>query len=269
MTSDFTVMLDSFMCNLLGINEFPSHAHTIATLSLTNGGLGLQHPRLNAIPSLVLSIKRAITYAIDGIFLPNSPTTIRLPTSITTLYDFWHEPRYPSHIFTTFNKYLQPITATTIDNHPNANSIPDSAINDFVYRTSIPWAREQIKHHAGNAHIRTLLHSSSDDVLHAIPGLLRAHMSLPLVAMSRTSSRHRLDNQQFNTALRCKLRIGIYHNDDAPICYCGKKIDKHVDHYFTCGEFKKTRCSNMMRDETCRVMKRIGTTHHTPFGNRL
>ncbi|KAL9189581.1 hypothetical protein ACHAXT_009256 [Thalassiosira profunda] len=64
----------------------------------------------------------------------------------------------------------------------------------------------------------------------------------------------------FTTALKAKLRIGLYHPSDAPTCPCGQRVDIHGDHFFTCGEYKKTRCSNDMRDATWRVMQRICPT---------
>jgi len=236
MTEEFSAMLDSFMARLLGIEHFPQHAHIISTISIANGGLGLQHPRLNAIPSAIISTKRAINYANNGIFLPGTTSACILPPSITTLYKNWDSPQPTSATFAIFNKYVCPIISAAVhDNELPPELLPDDAVKKFINNTSIPWAREQIKFHAGKAHVIRLINEAPEDVLHAIPGLLLPHMSLPLVAMSRSNSAHRLDNKDFNTALRVKLRVGIYHNDDAPICFCGKKIDKHLDHYFTCG----------------------------------
>ncbi|KAL9179712.1 hypothetical protein ACHAXT_009002 [Thalassiosira profunda] len=85
-------------------------------------------------------------------------------------------------------------------------------------------------------------------------------MSLPLVALNRSNAKNRMDNESFTTALKAKLRIGLYHPSDAPTCPCGQRVDIHGDHFFTCGEYKKTRCSNDMRDATWRVMQRICPT---------
>ena len=85
-------------------------------------------------------------------------------------------------------------------------------------------------------------------------------MSLPLIAMSRSDKAHRLDNESFIIALKAKLRVGIYHTSSRPQCHCNKLVDIHGDHYFTCGEYKKNKCSDSFRDTTAKVMERICPT---------
>ena len=261
LTDKFSTLVNDFLAELLGVPSIPSHSHIISTVSLSNGGLGLQHPRLAAVSSFMLTTKRSIDYALNGIFLPNTPCAIALPAHITSLYTAWQAPNPNCRTFQTFNKYLPSVAATVIHDDPAlaCEILPADEIK-FVSRTSIPWARESLRHHAGSLYIEHLVADAPDHVFHALPGLLLHHMSLPLVAMSRIDPKHRLDNESFDVALKCKLRLPLYPDASRPTCFCGKKIDQDGDHYFTCGDFKKTRCSAAMRDTTRRVMQRICPT---------
>lgn len=261
MSNSFSKVLNDFLVELLQIPSLPPHAHAIATISLSNGGLGLQHPRLAAIPTFMLSIKRAIDFASNGIFLPRTASAIPLPPSITCLYHNWQDASSTSRIFTTFNKYLPDIVSTVILDDPTCEIDPSQKeINKFISKTSIPWARESLRHHASQAFISHLVETAPDDVYHALPGLLQHHMSLPLIAMSRSDKANRLDNESFIIALKAKLRVGIYQQASCPMCFCKKLVDVHGDHYFTCGDYKKTNCSNSFRDTTAKVMERICPT---------
>ncbi len=261
MTNAFSTMLNSFLERLLGVKSIPAHSHIIATTSLSNGGLGLQHPRLAAISSFMLSTKRAIDFSTNGIFLPFTPSAITLPPSITSLYSNWDSPSPNSRVFSTFNKYLPSIVSTVIHEDPSLHdSITPNDTAAFIHRTSLPWARDLLKHHASELYIDHLADTAPTNVFHALPGLLQQHMSLPLVAMSRSNPKHRLDNEAFDLALKCKLRVAIYPEQSRPKCWCGARIDCDGDHFFTCGEFPKTRCSNQCRDVTLGVMKRIVPT---------
>ncbi len=258
MTNAFSSMLNSFLQRLLGTPSIPAHSHIIATTSLSNGGLGLQHPRLSAIASFMLSTKRAIDYSANGIFLPFNPSSITLPPSITSLYSGWDSNTNNSRILTTFNKYIAPIAAGVIHEDSSLHeSITPNDITKFIHRTSLPWARELLRHHASELYLNHLLDIAPPNVLHAIPGLLQYHMSLPLVSMSRSDPKHRLDNEAFDLALKCKLRVSIYPEQSRPRCFCGQRIDPDGDHFFTCGDYNKTTCSHKIRDTTMNAMKRI------------
>jgi hypothetical protein len=70
MTDQFSTLLNSFLARVLTTSTIPPHADVISTISLQNGGLGMQHPRLAAVPSFVFTTKRCILYAEQGIILP-------------------------------------------------------------------------------------------------------------------------------------------------------------------------------------------------------
>ena len=257
----FSTMINDFLQSLMAVHSIPAHSHILATLSLSNGGLGLQHPRLSAIPTFMLTTKRAINFATKGIHLPMTPSAICLPTSITNLYSNWDSAGTTCRTFQAFQKYLPSITATiTRDDPTDTATLSSKDYDKFLHKTSFPWAREILRHHASLQYLIRLLEASPNDVLHAIPGMLQQHMSLPLVSMSRSNIKNRLDNKSFDLALKAKLRIPIYHENSRPLCYCGSRVDCHADHYFKCGEWKKTRCSNHFRDTTKFVMKRICPT---------
>ena len=198
-------MLNEFLQELMGVHSIPAHSHILSTLSLSNGGLGLQHPRLAAIPSFMLTIKRAINFAIKGVHLPFTPSAIQLPASLTNLYSNWDSECSTCRTFQAFQLYLPSITATIINDDPTAtDSLSRADFDKFLHRTSFPWARETLRHHASEQYLIHLLESSPDDVLHAIPGMLLQHMSLPLVSMSRSNIKNRLDNKSFDIALKSK-----------------------------------------------------------------
>ena len=128
------------------------------------------------------------------------------------------------------------ITATiTRDDPTDTATLYSKDYDKFIHKTSFPWARETLRHHASLQYLIRLIEASPNDVLHAIPGMLQQHMSLPLVSMSRSNIKNRLDNKSFDLALKAKLRIPIYHENSRPLCYCGSRVDCHADHFFKCG----------------------------------
>ena len=254
-------MINNFLKSLMGVPSIDPHTHMLATISIPNGGLGLQHPRTTAIPSLILSTKRAISYATKGIHLPLMPSAIELPASISSLYTNWHNPSPSQHVFQLFNIYAPSLASTIASNqYSTYDSIHPTDLQHFVHNTSLPYSREALKFHGGVEYVLDLARSAPDDVLHALPGLLLPHMSLPLIGLCRINSKNRMPNDKFTTALKNKLRVPHFTTDDAPICFCGQRVDVHMDHYFSCGDFKKNKCSHEMSDTTFKVMKRICPT---------
>ena len=114
----FSTMINDFLQSLMAVHSIPAHSHILATLSLSNGGLGLQHPRLSAIPTFMLTTKRAINFATKGIHLPMTPSAICLPPSITNLYSNWDSAGTTCRTFQAFQKYLPSITATITRDDP-------------------------------------------------------------------------------------------------------------------------------------------------------
>ena len=86
---NFTQMVDSFISQVTHQEKLPPHSLIISNLSINQGGLGIQHPRGNAITSYMMSSKRCLQYTHEGVWLgPNKPRPM-LPNSITSLYTNW------------------------------------------------------------------------------------------------------------------------------------------------------------------------------------
>jgi hypothetical protein len=86
MTTNFQTMTTEFLSNLMGRNDLPTISELICTIAVKNGGLGLQHPRSNAIPAFILTTKRCISYATTGVYVGNHRPKVKLPDNITALY---------------------------------------------------------------------------------------------------------------------------------------------------------------------------------------
>jgi hypothetical protein len=69
----FNCMVDNFLSDLTNLETLPPHAHIIASMSINQGGLGLQNPRGNAITSYMTSSKRYLQYAFEGVWLGRDP----------------------------------------------------------------------------------------------------------------------------------------------------------------------------------------------------
>lgn len=137
----------------------------------------------------MLTTKRAITYSNRGIFLPFTPTAIKLPPSITSLYSDWDGDTTLCRTFQAFQQYLPEVTAAVTKDDPSkAASLKDQDYERFIHKTSIPWARDILQHHSSCLYLNHLEDNAPDNVYHAIPGLLNKQSSLPLVAMPRSTS---------------------------------------------------------------------------------
>jgi hypothetical protein len=84
--TEFNCMVDNFISNLTNLETLPPHAHIIASMSINQGGLGLQNPRGKAITSYMTSSKRCLQYAFEGVWLGQNKPRPMLPTSITNHY---------------------------------------------------------------------------------------------------------------------------------------------------------------------------------------
>ncbi|EED86272.1 predicted protein, partial [Thalassiosira pseudonana CCMP1335] len=264
MTDQFSTLLNSFLARVLTTSTIPPHAHVISTISLQNGGLGMQHPRLTAVPSFVFTTKRCIQYAEQGIILPATTSSITLPKTLTSLYKNWRNASSPCTSFRIFQQYAPDIACitrygTTIDGVDNPIT-EETLLNSFVSTTSLATAQDTIKRFAGARYITNLEHTEDVSILQALPSILEPHSSLPLVAMSRTNRQDRMDSRSFVVAMKRKLRLELWPSPSTPKCICGSMVDKYGDHFFSCQSFNKTTMSNAIRDGTCKAMKRICVT---------
>ena len=107
MTVDFTRMVNDFLCALTKQKHMPLSAQLLSTISVNNGGLGISHPRAVAIPNFVLSIRRCLQSAIEGVWVGHTHDNVKLPKTITDLYKGWETST--SKIFRIFNRYRMDI----------------------------------------------------------------------------------------------------------------------------------------------------------------
>ena len=69
LSEEFSKMTENMLCSITGNHSLPAHAHIIANMSIAQGGLGFQHPRANAITAYMMSTKRSLQYAQQGVWL--------------------------------------------------------------------------------------------------------------------------------------------------------------------------------------------------------
>jgi hypothetical protein len=76
----FTKMTNTLICRLIETRELPAHEEIISSLTINQAGLGLQHPRANAIPAFMTTMKRCLQYSAQGVWLGyNKPRHILPP----------------------------------------------------------------------------------------------------------------------------------------------------------------------------------------------
>jgi hypothetical protein len=250
LTDSFSRMTEEIICNITGTTSLPAHAHVISNISINQGGLGLNHPRLHAITSFMLSTKRSLQYSQCGVWLGHHTPPPRLPTSITTLYANWETSNL--QIWQIFRQYL-----------PRYNQIcchsPETD-TDFIFKTSLNVSREKAREFTSRmTYEHILLH---DDVTprHIKPhleGMLNREASLALMTMSRLEDANRMRNETFAICIKRKLRLKILTLASNQSCKCGARLDEYGDHCLGCTANPKTRASNNIRDGLIKVFQRI------------
>jgi hypothetical protein len=125
----FSSMTNSFLCNLLDCKTIPQYSESISQLSINSGGLGLQHPLSNAIPKFMLSWKRSIRYAHQGVWLGYNKTCVPLPDPVTCLYKDWKTP--PTRTMVIFRRYLDDVSTICASNadNPQQHFIFEASLN--------------------------------------------------------------------------------------------------------------------------------------------
>ena len=263
-----------FIATLLSCPTLEDHSIAIAHLPIGLGGLGILHAPSRVVPDLVLRVARAISFCTQGIRLTTTGPPITLPTSIARLFSSWRTS--PTSLCITFRQYAPEIaqyaTPTNLpgdlasnDNEPPGHTppltttAPPDERTDYLINTMTPSrARDNINTAAHSERRQALIDHDDIAIRTATPGLLQPHTSAPIIAMSRISRAHRLDNDLFIIATRRKLRIPIFDSpSNPPICACGKQIDKHGDHLFSCVNQSKKRMHDRIRDLWAPVLRRI------------
>ena len=251
LTTQFNDMTSSLIANVVNTTTLPPHAQLMSSISIKQGGLGIQNPRSNAIISFMSTSKRCLQYCNQGVWLGFNRPRPLLPTSIRLLYQDWESSDNRS--WQIFRKYL-----------PVFNSIATKGRHesptDYIYKSSLNGARDKAKEYASR-HIRnTILPNPSitpPEILPILPALLDKRTSMALMTMSRTDTSNRLPNKTFSTALKRKLRLRLFDDISNFKCKCGSSLDAYGDHSLGCKANNKSKASNGIRDEIIKIFRRI------------
>ena len=250
MTEGFTSMTDEMITSITNTSDLPPHSHIMSNLSIKQGGLGLQHPRLNAITSYMMSTKRCLQYVKNGVWLGTNKPQPMLPDNIQILYSNWEKSSNRNWVI--FNKYLPTFTSICCQR--------DTPNNDFIFKSSINNTRDKAKEYASRMIVKNVLldeNFTPASTIKIMPALLDRRASMALMTMSRLEEAHRMTNEVFQICLKRKLRLPIFSLPHTHHCKCGKALDIFGDHSLGCKANSKTRASNGIRDGFIRTFQRV------------
>lgn len=219
-------------------------------MSVNEGGLGLQHPRTTAISSYMMSTKRSLQYAQEGVWLGMNRERPMLPTQITRLYKNWEQDEAKTWVI--FRKYLSVFTEICFQNADSPH--------DFINKASMNGSREKAKDYSSRMMRKTVLRNENvtpEEVRKVLPGMLDRRASLALMTMPRMEECNRLDNDTFKICLQRKLRLPIIKDAINYRCKCGQKLDIYGDHCLGCTSNSKKIASDGIRDGIIKVLQRV------------
>ena len=256
MADAFTAMVENVLAKLTKRESVPSHSLLISSMSTNNGGLGIQHPCSTAIPAFVLSTRRVIQYATNGIWISNTLPPVQLPGSITCLYNEWKTSSATT--FEYFRRYATDISEICVQD----NSV--DSFDTFMSTTSVDICHERIRAAAADRHKQLIEQEWEDkpESLHQLEDILEPRHSFALVDMSRLKPKNRQKNEHFGIMLCRKLRLALWPGERSPICFCGKSMDLFGDHVLSCRYHCKTAMSNATRNGLADISKRIYSLVH-------
>eukprot|EP00956_Cyclotella_meneghiniana_P007142 scaffold9678_cov79-Cyclotella_meneghiniana.AAC.7 len=144
----------------------PQHSQLIATMSIKQGGLGLPHPMQSAISTVIVTTKRCIQFATEGVCISDEFAPAILPQSITCLHDFVdvctppprrhptnnnHKPHEPLHLQTSINRWRD---------HTRKDDIPHPTTSRKLHHPS-PRIRPTTpsRRHPKQTHIYGIMHN--------------------------------------------------------------------------------------------------------------
>ena len=241
MADEFTKMIDKVIGSVTRRPSIPAHAHLIATMSTKAGGLGIPHPRSTAIPTFIITTKRCIQYATDGIWIDQTTPHILLPYYITNLYTNWETSE--AQLFQAFRKYVKPISNICV-----SELVDDDPVQYFIHKSSLNTCRERTKSKAASRIKRLLEYILQNDKpsLDQLEDILEFKMSYSLLDLPRQLSQRK--NEDFSLMLKRKLRLELWPGIRQPTCFCGTIMDQFGDHCLTCRRHCKTPMHNSIRD---------------------
>jgi hypothetical protein len=246
--NNFTQMVENFICQLTSTEHLPPHSSLISTLTVNQGGLGLQHPRANAITAYMTSSKRCLQYAFEGVWLGRDKPRPLLPPSITSLYSSWQTDSAKS--WSIFRQYLPTFTSISI-----ADAAKDT---DYIFKASLNGSREKMKEYSSRMMKKNVLFDERVTPAHirsVLPSVLDRRASLALMTMPRLEEENRMKNDNFVICLKRKLRLRIIDDTTHYVCKCGQQLDCYGDHCLACPSNTKTKASNGIRDGIVKTLQ--------------
>ena len=238
-------LITTFFQDLLNISHFPTISKHIAHVHTNKGGLGILFPHHRAIPDFIVTTTMSWRRATYG-FRPSidvEPTTLH--PSITNLFNINNNPS--SGLLRRYQLMLP--TIASIAKPPKCDH--ENSITHFQSKLSPKSMRSYIKAFCANA-MTDLTYESTyynhNEHLQFLPSLLVPQTSYPLISMCRSIERNRLPNWSFIIAMKRKLRLPIFDNDNTPSCPCGTIHDKWGDHMFKCVKHNKILPHHVIRD---------------------
>jgi hypothetical protein len=267
MTRGFDDMTSDFIGKLTRNESLPNHSLLISSMATRAGGLGIQNPTSSAIPTLILTTKRNIQYATEGVWIGDTMPVVPLPPAITALYSNWKTSSF--RLFTLFRKYSPEICDICVKS-TNTTGNTDK-MDFFIYQSSLNTCRERIKMAAATRKKIMVEKELENDKasLDQLEDILEHKLSYSLVEMSRLQPNSRRKNEDFTIMLKRKLRLKLWPNDPQRICFCGKVMDEFGDHVLSCTRHCKTALSNKIRDGLCALLREICKTVKLISGNTM
>ena len=253
MSDQFTIMINEFIAALTSRHSIPDHSQLICNMSTNKGGLGLQHPRCTAIPSLVMSLRRCIEYTTQGVWIGRTEEPVKLPRTITALYENWQSSNHKS--FRIFSKYVYDIVNVCV-----SDSV-ENGMTHFLYKSSPNTCKERLKDEASIRIMRFIKRELNHDLTNKKLGeILLPSTSKALTEMPRSDPDNRMKNEQFQICLTRKLRMSLWPDAESVICICGEEMDVFGDHAFCCTKIVKKNMSDEIVNGLIRILKRILVT---------
>jgi hypothetical protein len=248
--NNFTQMVENFICQLTSTDHLPPRSSLISTLTVNQGGLGLQHPRANAITAYMTSSKRCLQYAFEGVWLGRDKPRPLLPPSITSLYSSWQTD--PAKSWSIFRQYLPTFTSISI-----ADAAKDT---DYIFKASLNGSREKMKEYSSRMMKKNVLFDERVTPAHirsVLPSVLDRRASLALMTMPWLEEENIMKNDNFVICLKRKLRLRIIEDTTHYVCKCGQQLDCYGDHCLACPSNTKTKASNGIRDGIVKTLQRV------------
>jgi hypothetical protein len=204
-----------FLSNIINVSVLPHHALLIAQLSLNADGLRILDPRTRVIPDFMLTFTSSTRHAPNEIYVNIHLNNAHLHPTISALFSTTTNPH--SLILIRFHHILPHIATSSCP-----PTIPLTDLAQYFLTTLSPHsARGRLKKHSTDivtVELYTHVFEHEHEHFHLLPSILSSHTSYPLIAMSRSCTKHRLTPLTFVLCIRRKLRLPIYPNRTPCTC---------------------------------------------------